>query len=95
MKAHKQSTRLIYLLNSFNPTNFTTKFSTMSIQIQTHKHDSARLKVNKIQLFAKNDKKQVMEQGLPSTALEGSWTEWFWTSTAFGSLRLGGGIASS
>ena len=44
----------------------------MSIQIQTHKPDSVGLKANKIQLFAKNDKKQVLEQGLPGTALQGS-----------------------
>ena len=56
----------------------------MSIQIQTSKPDSAGLKTNKIQLFAKNDKKQVLEQGLPSTTLEGSWTERFWMSIASG-----------
>ena len=66
----------------------------MSIKIQTHKPDSAGMKTNKIQLFAKNDKKQVLEQGLPGNALEGSWTERFWMSTASGSQHLGGGTAS-
>ena len=54
----------------FNQTNFYHKISTMSIQIQTHKPDSVELKENKIQLFAKNDKRQFLEQGLAGTVLE-------------------------
>ena len=56
----------------FNQTNFTTKFSTMTIQIQTSKPDSAGLKASKVELFAKNHKKIVLEQGLLGTTLEGS-----------------------
>ena len=58
-------------LEFFYQTNFTTKFSTMSIQIQTHKPNSAGLKANKL-YFLQKMKKKVLEQGLPSTALEGS-----------------------
>ena len=72
---------------------FTTKFSTMSIQIQTNKLDTAGLKANKNPTIAKNHKNLVLEQDLPGTALEGSLTKRFWTSTTFGSLHSGGGIA--
>ena len=45
----------------------------MSIQILTHKPDSAGMKANKLNFFAKNEKKLVLEQGLPGTAMEGFW----------------------
>ena len=44
----------------------------MSIQILTHKPDSAGLKANKLYFLQKKNKKQVLEQGLPGTVLEGS-----------------------
>ena len=65
----------------------------MSIQIQTNNPDSTGLKASKTLLLQKITINQVLEQGLLGTALEGSLTEWFWMSTAFGSLHSGDGTA--